>query len=92
MAFVLGNRPDFHPSGAILDLPGVKGSPPKVMLLWDVFLFPALFPGRQLLPTGLTVAACELLSHWQVFRDSNNPEGRKVMAGVPFPEVISPDC
>lgn len=92
MAFVLGRRSDFHPSGVTLDLPGVKGNPPKVMLLWDVFLFPAQFPRRQLLPTGFTVTACELLSRWQVFRDSNNPEGRKVMAWVPFPEVISPDC
>lgn len=33
----------------------VKGSPPKVVLLWDGFLFPALFGGRQLLPTGFTV-------------------------------------
>lgn len=92
LAFVLGKRLDFHPSGVILDLPGVKGNPPKVMLLQVVFLFPALFRGRQLLPTGFTVTACELLSRWQDFRDSNYPKGRKVMPCVPFPEVISPDC
>lgn len=89
MALVLGKRLDFHPSGVIVDLPGVKGSPPKVMLLWDVFLLPALLRGRH---TGFTVPACELLSRWQVFTESSNPVGRKVMACVPFPEVISPDC
>lgn len=56
---VLGKRLDFHPSGVILDVLGVKGSPAKVMLLWDVFLFPALFRGRH---TGFTLTACELLS------------------------------
>lgn len=89
---MLGERLDFHPSGVILDLPGVKGSPPKVILLWDVSQFPALFGGRQLLPTGFTATACELLSRWPIFTDSDDPEGRKVMTCAPFPEVISPDC
>lgn len=34
----------------------------------------------------------ELLSHRQVFTDSNNHIDIKVMACILLPEVISPDC
>lgn len=88
LAFVLEKRLDFHPS----DCPEPswrEGQPPQGYSA----------AGVGCVSSKVAVAyrirchcGCELLSHWQVFTDSNDHIDAKVMVCIPLPEAISPDC
>lgn len=90
LASLLEKRLDFHPSDATLNLAGGKDNHPKVIpcLAWDGFQFSGLFPVSSTVAVTYRIhcqCGCELLSHWQVFTESNSHIDIKVMACIyPF--------